>query len=194
MNWYKKSNFPSDADYLQAINDGQNETIVSLITQSARSSGYTVGPLYHGTDKSFTSFTPSASGEYGPGVYLSFSSEGAHFWGGINSKEDITAMPLYAKMANPFRVSKLDLHEMALEPEDPNEVDGEPIGLREVHRRLRLDGHDGIIGTGLTDSDIQIIIFDPSRIKSSSPITRDDAGNIIPLSKRFDSNVNDIRY
>lgn len=35
---------------------------------------------------------------------------------------------------------------------------------------------------------------DPRMLKSTAPITYDDAGNIIPLSKRHDFTVNDIRY
>ena len=33
-----------------------------------------------------------------------------------------------------------------------------------------------------------------SQIKSADPVTYDDSGNVIPLSKRFDTNNNDIRY
>ena len=38
------------------------------------------------------------------------------------------------------------------------------------------------------------IATDPSQIKSADPITRDDAGNIIPLSARFNPASPDIRY
>jgi len=36
------------------------------------------------------------------------------------------------------------------------------------------------------------IVFSPSQIKSAAPVTRDDQGNVIPLSQRFDAG-NDIR-
>ena len=38
-----------------------------------------------------------------------------------------------------------------------------------------------------------IVVLDPSQIKSADPITRDDAGNVIPLSQRFNDQSNDIR-
>ncbi|MGA0846448.1 MAG: hypothetical protein ACO3RV_07900, partial [Luteolibacter sp.] len=39
-----------------------------------------------------------------------------------------------------------------------------------------------------------VIVFDPNQIKSADPITRDDSGKVIPLSKRFDVGSRDIRY
>ena len=38
------------------------------------------------------------------------------------------------------------------------------------------------------------VVFDPTQIKSADPITRDDAGNVIPLSQRFKATSDDIRY
>ena len=38
------------------------------------------------------------------------------------------------------------------------------------------------------------IVFDPNQVKSSQSITRDNNGNVIPLSKRFDTSSSDIRF
>ena len=38
------------------------------------------------------------------------------------------------------------------------------------------------------------VVFDPTRIKSADPITKDDSGNVIPLSQRFKATSEDIRY
>lgn len=43
-------------------------------------------------------------------------------------------------------------------------------------------------------SDYESFIRDPKMIKSDNAITYDDAGNIIPLSKRDNFSINDIRY
>jgi hypothetical protein len=43
-------------------------------------------------------------------------------------------------------------------------------------------------------SDYESFIRDPRMIKSDNAITYDDAGNIIPLSKRDNFSINDIRY
>jgi GNAT superfamily N-acetyltransferase len=39
-----------------------------------------------------------------------------------------------------------------------------------------------------------MVVLDPTQIKSADPITRDDSGRIIPLSKRFNAESADIRY
>jgi hypothetical protein len=38
------------------------------------------------------------------------------------------------------------------------------------------------------------VVFDSEQIKSADPIVKDDQGNIIPLSERFNSKKSDIRY
>lgn len=40
----------------------------------------------------------------------------------------------------------------------------------------------------------EIVIFDANQIKSAAAITRDDQGNIVPLSQRFNSASSDIRF
>lgn len=50
---------------------------------------------------------------------------------------------------------------------------------------------DNGAGGRVTDA---LIVLDPNQVKSADPITYDDNGNIIPLSKRFDSANDDIRY
>lgn len=38
------------------------------------------------------------------------------------------------------------------------------------------------------------IVFDSSQLKSAAPVTYDNSGNVVSLSKRFDENQSDIRY
>lgn len=51
-------------------------------------------------------------------------------------------------------------------------------------------GYDGI---WVKDSN-EVVAFEPNQIKSADPITYDDNGNVIPLSERFNSKNDDIRY
>jgi hypothetical protein len=44
-----------------------------------------------------------------------------------------------------------------------------------------------------TGEAVSFVVFDPTRIKSADPVTRDNAGNVIPLSQRFGESP-DIRY
>lgn len=55
-------------------------------------------------------------------------------------------------------------------------------------------GIKGLAGNETSPSSNIYGVFDPSQIKSADPVTYDDSGNIIPLSQRFDSSKEDIRY
>ncbi len=61
----------------------------------------------------------------------------------------------------------------------------------EFSSKLRKLGYDGVIQS--KDGD-EAVVFDSEQIKAADPITYDDNGNIIPVSKRFDSENEDIRY
>ncbi len=58
-------------------------------------------------------------------------------------------------------------------------------------------GYDGLI---IEDAEFDIghpkeyIVWNPEQIKSTARITKDDSGNVIPLSNRMDSNNPDVRY
>jgi hypothetical protein len=62
-------------------------------------------------------------------------------------------------------------------------------------------GYDGVIHPdsslmegGLDTPATSYVVFDPSQIKSADPVTRDESGNVIPLSQRFQAVSPDIRY
>jgi hypothetical protein len=52
-------------------------------------------------------------------------------------------------------------------------------------------GYDGIVQSMYGD---EAVIFAPEQIKSAEPVTYDDNGEVVPLSKRFDFKNPDIRY
>ena len=74
-----------------------------------------------------------------------------------------------------------------------------PLLLSDEHiERIRRDGYTGIEywkkgKTAEKSSPDEIVVFDPSQIKSADLVTYDDKGNAVPLSQRFDSRSNDIR-
>jgi hypothetical protein len=53
-------------------------------------------------------------------------------------------------------------------------------------------GHDGVVST--VGGNVEVVAFSPSQIKSADPVTYDEAGNPIPLSRRFQPENADIRY
>ena len=58
---------------------------------------------------------------------------------------------------------------------------------------MQNEGYDGVIRE--EDGEIwEYVAFNPNQIKSADPITYDDAGNVIPLSERFNPEKEDIRY
>jgi len=61
----------------------------------------------------------------------------------------------------------------------------------EFRKALEDKGYDGTIQSEQGD---EVVAFYPNQIKSADNITRDDAGNVIPLSERFNQNNEDIRY
>lgn len=56
-------------------------------------------------------------------------------------------------------------------------------------------GHDGYVSKGFSNEgeDMIYVAWFPFQVKSAGPVTYDNSGNIIPLSRRFDTSKNDIR-
>tara|TARA_R100000152_G_scaffold18937_1_gene10916 strand:- start:1881 stop:8786 length:6906 start_codon:yes stop_codon:yes gene_type:complete len=92
-----------------------------------------------------------------------------------------------------------------------DEITGDPAQGEAVRRVYEEMGYDGIVDRqasakfgedsrrakpmeGLYSGEYHVIAFDSSQIKEADPITRDEDGNVIPLSQRFDETREDIRY
>lgn len=60
----------------------------------------------------------------------------------------------------------------------------------------KVTGYDGVVANGYSNvgTDKIYIAWSPNQIKSADPIVKDDQGNIIPLSQRFNPNSKDIRF
>ena len=56
-----------------------------------------------------------------------------------------------------------------------------------------ITGYEDLADAYNSHSEGQYIVRDSSQIKSADPVTYDDSGNVIPLSKRFDVTKDDIR-
>jgi hypothetical protein len=78
--------------------------------------------------------------------------------------------------------------------------------VKDYVEQLKAEGYEGIVIRGTlvdalgvssvktSDPPSMYIVFDSNQIKSADPVTYDDNGDIIPLSKRFDTTQEDIRY
>lgn len=63
---------------------------------------------------------------------------------------------------------------------------------------MRKEGHDSLLiqsDAGSFNRKVTTyVVLNPGQIKSSDPVTRDDSGAVIPLSQRFNPQVNDLRF
>jgi Large polyvalent protein associated domain 38/ADP-Ribosyltransferase in polyvalent proteins len=96
----------------------------------------------------------------------------------------------------PLRMGEGNQVEVDFESED-----GRPNTTNDLAQQARELGYTSFTAKSVKDTrggydkpQDTIVIFNPEQIKLADPITYDDNGKIIPLSKRFDSSNEDIRY
>jgi hypothetical protein len=190
-----------DADYLAAVERGDMESAQRMVDEAARASGYII-EAEHQTNQWFSEFK---AGELG-----------FHIGTGIpEGMLGQRTMKLRARITNPLRLNDLgvwsanrviyslpesiitDRQRSELLDEIPEEMrEGSPESgdmfayyeaLAPIRDFLVSKGYDGIVykneAEGNEDS---YIAFDPKQLKSADPVTRDEAGNVVPPSRRFD--------
>lgn len=168
----------SDAEYMAAAEAGDLEKCQAMVDAAAKAAGYTIGPVYHGTKAKFNEFVltqQNDAGWLGAGFYFYGDRAEAAQYGPTN--------PYYLKIEDIHFINE-DEHDRLVEGNDP---EASKLFSKEV-----MDyGHDGAFYNG--DLRQEYVVFSPNQIKSADPIVHDDAGNIIPLSKRFKPASNDVR-
>jgi len=95
----------------------------------------------------------------------------------------------------------LDAHRKHLQTMEAwtREYDKLAVKCKEIiTEHLRNNGYDSMYfkvdgGSRGRQTD-SLILLDSNQVKSAAPVTKDDNGNVIPLSKRFDASNEDIRY
>lgn len=124
----------------------------------------------------------------------------------FNFSDTGTVYDLYAKADNPLRFDALGSGWNSIPGNLLSEYGmGMPgrISLDDVARYAKENGYDAVIadnvretGSGDEGSPVttDVIVFDPSQVKSADPEVYDDAGELIPLSERFNDQSDDIRY
>lgn len=201
-----------DASYLDAVNRGDMETAQRMVLEAAKlampntkvvDENGNPKVVYHGDRKKAryifstdTFFTPKE--EYakrytnGTGeVYATFLDIKRPF--DIRDKKAYDIFTEFRGGRKPVvtttgamdwgEYSYEDLQEY-VEGVAPNEYDGFILD-----EGADPDGNGGVIHRGLS-----FVPFAPNQIKSADPVTYDDAGNVIPLSERFNPRKEDVRY
>ena len=179
---------PADSDYLVAANSGDTKAAQQMVDQAAKAAGYTT-KVWHGTASEFNEFKPSKTGNFGPGIYVALDPQSAlDYAKRLGGNRVISG---YAKIEKPITgIDATDAAKKLFSKFTGND--------QEVVDAAKKAGFDAIVASGTLktkfgDNLPQISLLSPSQIKSSDAITRDDAGNIIPLSQRFKGS-NDIRF
>jgi len=195
---------PSDSDYLAAVKSGDTAKAQQMVDQAAKAAGYTVGPVYHGTNAEFTEFK---RGDLG--IHFGTKEQAAGRGGTREIRAFLKAKPIridddpgfwmgrkIVNLLSDQGVNKTELSKLFNKAASEGGSSGEPNSSADILARGLIElGIDSIQYPnkfeGVGES---VVVLDPSQIKSADPVTRDDAGNVIPLSQRFQSTNADIRY
>lgn len=113
---------------------------------------------------------------------------------GVTGEIKPKVLRVYARIANPKEMSMLSGNRF-----------GKRLGYdaegKETTASLKAQGFDAVAtksDAGMMNHDAvgvdNYVVFDPSQIKSADPITRDDQGNVIPLSQRFNKSSPSILF
>lgn len=208
-----------DAEYMSAVEAGDMEEAERMVRDAAKAAGYNL-EAYHGTDVDFNEFkrVHHANGNiWGSGFYFADSEDAAAGWGErasiVNFNDDYKVLHTYLSVHNPFELYndrlELGLGEYAedviskLDPEyDADIIEAIRTGTRiedfrgwandRIAEAIQELGFDAI--QGYYYDEYHTMVFSPNQIKSADPVTYDDEGNIIPLSRRFNPESSDIRF
>lgn len=203
----------SDSEYLDAVIRGDMETAQRMVDAAAKRAGYSTKG-FHRTPSKFTKFIPGGPKAEtqiwrtkGGEVRTLFGQSGRAMWFG-STPENLPAyhneptgkgvvLKVYLKNPSPLQIDD-DTRTWARDVY----ADGSkefPLLLSDEHiKSIKSDGYSGIEywesgKTAEKSKPDEIVVFDPSQIKSADPVTYDDAGNVIPLSQRFNNQSDDIR-
>lgn len=182
---------PSDTDYLAAVQAGDTQAAQRMVDQAAKAAGGVVikklkersdlfwrvhGPEFNRGGSLFSVDNASSSTLSGEETLPGFSSfksaaELEDYWSGKN----------FAGR----RISGNDVQVIAFtgKQESQKGADGEPLATPDMREVYRMTFGDMLKGNRYSVNG-----------KSSDPITRDNSGNVIPLSQRFQQSSADIRY
>ena len=210
----------TDAEYMDAVGNGDMETAQRMVDEAAKKAGYDI-KAYHSTNAKFTKFDKEKQGtnfnnylHFGSGFYFGPTVEETKKYGK-------NTMSVYLSGDRLLNVGKPVENEKAYQylidngyhPGDARFVmnygdrfinalydtlldkysqGGANIQVQNLLREFGYDGIDAVYG--VNNDKGQVVVFEPTQVKSADPITYDDNGNVIPLSERFNTNNDDIRY
>lgn len=164
-----------DAEYLAAVERGDLDAAQQMVDEAAKAAGYDTTLHYHAHDGVHPIGSPRQNA-WGGGI----NSEG--IWLTRNQEYAVDHASNYPKGTVDNVYVKHD-REKAFEAKYAGE-DGITV------ESLKQEGFDSARESQMGF----LVVFEPSQIKSADPVTYDDAGQVIPLSERFDAGRDEITY
>lgn len=194
-----------DNEYLEAVKNNDLETAQKFVDEAAKKNGYTI-KAYHGTTNQQEKSTWNDKMKWYDTEYKHFTvfkrqydEQAGHFFnddidnaGGYGS----ILYSVYLKINKPLVIDCKGQNYASIT------FDGKEMDTYEWAEYAKKHRYDGVIFKNISDGvgyddlsrlTTDYVVFESNQIKSSEPITYDDKGNVIPLSKRFNYLV-DIRY
>lgn len=179
-----KSAIATDAQYLAAVKAGATDWAQQMVDEAAKAAGYTIGPVYHGSQslKRFQKFV-------GTWNYRFIAEKGTIYFTNnkaVASGYGVRVIVAYLRINNPLEIDAEGAHWTIISPS--------------ALVKAKRNGNDGVIirnlrdvPAGVSDQTADVyVVFQSSQIKLIDPVTYDGNGNVIPLSKRFDSSSEEI--
>lgn len=167
---------PSDSDYLAAVQAGDTQAAQQMVDQAAKAAGYTIGPVYRGSKDGRN--IQNVSGL----KWFTDSLEEANRYAKGGSVE-----PVYLRGT----IKEGDFNDVAI---NPDRLLSKDTLLMRNAPALNQTPRQKAEGISALPARKNYVVSDLTQIKSADPITRDDSGNVIPLSQRFQQSSADIRY
>ena len=178
-----------DRDYLAAVERGDMDTAQRMVDDAAKKAGYKTKAYHAGTVNN--KFDESFSGTGLVGVKSSYV-----FFGSDKGAVEYYAEPESGRNIRAYYIKADGLVEFE---------GGSPRGNADsafMDSYEKDEDFHGAVTRDVFDGDSKMDVYtlpfnDDGTItsaKSADPVTYDDAGNVIPLSKRFDATKSDIRF
>jgi len=192
---------PTDTEYLTAVKQGDTKVVQRMVDKAAKAAGYT-SKVFHGSSSNFTKpNTPLFLGD--EGMAATYAQNRAMMYGEGAEPVMYRLYGKFNKTASEYMVKQVAQNmgfevenDMAFSVLDPQISPGKSSRLIQ---ELKKRGYDSAKINDFSADDAtkqvqSIVAFDPSQLKFADPITKDNAGNVIPLSQRFKATSSDIRY
>ena len=199
-----------DKEYMDAVNSGDMEKAEQMVRDAFKAAfpntkvvdeNGNPKVMYHGTHYGVFNEFETGNEKYPVGAYFTENKAGATQYMKDRAEDAKYNDPDYDESIS--RVYEVFLNiERPLMFNTKGPMDESARGIyksdiRELNdwdgavRDLVAAGYDGAINN--TDDEMTVAFF-PNQIKSAEPVVRDDNGNVVPLSERFNEENNDIRF